>query len=207
MKKRFAVVFVLLVSYAVFLAPGGENGGGPTFPQLITGQFEGVDPLVTAVFSMLGIYPVIFALLLIPKDRYRLPAWPFVLLSFGLGAFSILPYMAFRGSRNKETARGPRLLHHGITHPLLLILLLIISIAVYLVGIAGSFSAYGEAFMNSGLVSVMTIDFLVVIWLTYYILRYDWQLRHTWLTFIPAIGPLILILWRNKLSVPHEKLD
>lgn len=197
MKKRFVLVFILLTAYAVFAAPGSGDAE-PTFAQLITGQFEGVDPLIIAVFSMLGIYPVLFAILLIPKDKYWLPAWPFVLLSFGLGAFSILPYMALRGKKKRETPRGPAALSKGLTHPMLLILMLLISVPVYLVGIAGSLSAYGEAFMVSNLVSVMTIDFFVVIWLTYYIFKHEWQLRKAWLAFIPAVGPIILLLGSKK---------
>lgn len=200
MEKRFLIVFILLLLYAVFLAPGSSNAEDPLFSQLITGQFEEVDSLVVAVFSMLGIYPVLFALLLLPQDTRRLPAWPFVILSFGLGAFIILPYLAFRGRQRRDTPRGPSFVRRSAVHPLLYVLILLISIAVYLVAAAGSFAGYQEAFMSSHLVSVMTIDFIVVIWLTYDILRKDWQMRYAWLAFLPAIGPLVLLLWQKKLK-------
>lgn len=200
MEKRFLIVFILLLLYAVFLAPGSSNADDPLFSQLITGQFEEVDSLVVAVFSMLGIYPVLFALLLLPQDTRRLPAWPFVILSFGLGAFIILPYLALRGRQKRDTPRGPSFVQRSAVHPLLYVLVLLISIAVYLVAAAGSFSGYQEAFMNSHLVSVMTIDFIVVIWLTYDILRKDWQMRYAWLAFLPAVGPLVLLLWQKKLK-------
>ncbi|CAM3984108.1 hypothetical protein [Alkalicoccus chagannorensis] len=194
---RYIIVFLLLTAYAVFFAPGAANNEDPYLIQLVTGQFHEVDPLVTAVFASLGIYPVIFALLLLPNDRYWLPAWPFVLISFGLGAFSILPYLAFRGERKRDTPRGPGFLQQALQNRLFYILILLLGLLTWLTALAGSWGAFTSAFTASHFVSVMSIDLLVVLWLTYDILRRDWNIRPVWPALLPVLGPVLLLLWHT----------
>jgi hypothetical protein len=190
--KRYAAVFILLVFYAVFLAPGSDNGD-EILGHLLSGRFEEVDPLVTAVFSLLGIYPIIFLLLLIPKDMNRIPAWPFALLSFGLGAFAVLPYLIIQGRKIKKRPRGPVFLHRTLRSRFFLLIPGALSVIVLVTAVNGSFAGYIEAFFSSHLVSVMTVDLLVVIWLTYDLLKYKWKADQPWLSFIPAFGPLFLL--------------
>ncbi|RNA66076.1 hypothetical protein EBO34_20190 [Alteribacter keqinensis] len=204
----FLFVWILLLSYTIFLAPGHGFGDDPTARALVSGDFSNVDPLVTAVFSMLGLYPVIFLMLLIPKDRCRWPAWPFALFSFGLGAFSILPYLAFRKDVTRREARGPGWLRSVLLHPITIVFALFIAVTLYLTAITGgSVTAYGEAFMSSHLVSTMTVDLLVVVWITFWLAKYEWHLRFSWLAFIPAVGVLVLLLQRKKLSVEESNED
>ncbi|WP_051314624.1 hypothetical protein [Alteribacter aurantiacus] len=201
MNKVFLFVWLGLLAYTFFLAPGVSLGDDPIAQSLISGQFEGVDPLVVTVFSMLGLYPVIFLMLLIPKDIYRWPAWPFALFSFGLGAFTILPYLAFRKEAVRETTRGPKWVRSVLVNPVTIILALLVAVGLYFTGVnGGSLTAYGEAFMNSHLVSTMTVDLLVILWVTYWLAKYEWRLRFSWLAFIPAIGILILLLRRKQLG-------
>ncbi|QKS69620.1 hypothetical protein FLK61_22690 [Paenalkalicoccus suaedae] len=192
------VVFLALLGYALFLAPGANNADDTIFTSLITGSFDEVDPLVVAVFSMLGLYPLIFAMLLLPKDVYRIPAWPFSILAFGLGAFPLLPYLIIRGKVTRQSPRGPGFLQKALLHPLLIVLAAIIALLLYVTALQGSISAFQDAFMSSHLVSVMTVDFLVLIWLSYDVLKKEWGLRYSWLAFIPAFGPLVLLLMRKR---------
>jgi hypothetical protein len=58
-------------------------------------QTPKVNAVFAAVFNAMGLYPLIYAALLIPAARSdRLPAWPFVTASVFLGAYALLPYMA-----------------------------------------------------------------------------------------------------------------
>ncbi|PYZ95458.1 hypothetical protein CR205_19795 [Alteribacter lacisalsi] len=198
--KLFLAVWVLLILYTVFLAPGEPFGSDPVAQSLIRGQFEEVDPLITAVFSMLGLYPLIFIILLVSKDRHKVPAWPFAVLSFGLGAFTILPWLAFRGRVGKPFPRGPEWLHRLLLSPFFLLILLFIGAGIWATAVSGSLAAYSEGYFSSHLVSTMTVDFIVVLWITWYLARYEWQLRHAWLAFIPAVGILMLLLFRKRLK-------
>jgi RsiW-degrading membrane proteinase PrsW (M82 family) len=61
------------------------------------GEHDGfvVNQVFVSLFSLMGIYPALYACLLVPAGRSenKVPAWPFVALSFLLGAFALLPYM------------------------------------------------------------------------------------------------------------------
>ncbi|NJP39002.1 hypothetical protein [Alkalicoccus luteus] len=196
--KRYAILFLLLTVYAVFFAPGEQNADDPFLSAIIEGRIQDLNPLTVAVFTMLGIYPLLFLLLLIPKDTRRVPAWLFALFSFGLGAFTILPYMAVRGRVTRESPRGPRFLQHALTHPAAYLLTGVAGAAVLLSALAGSITGYIDDFQQSHLVSVMSVDFLVVIWLAYDILKREWGVgRYAWLAFLPAVGPAVL-LWMNR---------
>ncbi|WP_205167734.1 hypothetical protein [Alteribacter salitolerans] len=61
--------------------------------------------------------------------------------------------------------------------------------------------------MSSHLVSTMTVDLLVIVWITFWLAKYEWRLRFSWLAFIPAIGVLVLLLQRKKLSVEESNED
>ncbi|MFP3488833.1 hypothetical protein R0K20_14610, partial [Staphylococcus sp. SIMBA_130] len=58
------------------------------------------DAGLLAMFSLLGVFPAVFALLFLRNVSGSVPAWPFVVGSFVLGAFSLLPYFIL--NKNKE---------------------------------------------------------------------------------------------------------
>ena len=65
----------------------------PWIGRLMTGQWEGENLLVVAEFHLMGVWPVVFAALL--RDRWftgRLPAFPFLVCSFFVGAYVLAPY-------------------------------------------------------------------------------------------------------------------
>ena len=72
------------------------------------------------MFNIIGLYTFFFQCLLIPGGRSanKVPAWPFVVLSFGLGAFALLPYMAlWRPDRTMKLPLAPEELVRYDTAP------------------------------------------------------------------------------------------
>lgn len=193
----FFFVWLLLVGYAVFLAPGGETD--PVLSKLFSGNLGDIDPLVLAVFNSLGLFPMVFLTLLLLNDRQKWPAWPFALASFGVGAFSLLLYFAF-GDRNADRKlRTPHWLARFLGSRFWLILLML-SWAVNGLTLLQGFSldAYREAFFASGLVSVMTVDWFVLWGLSVYTVhRFYPQAKLKTLAWIPILGP-VLVLFVNK---------
>lgn len=187
-------LFLLLIIYALFSAPGYGMTEDPIGFALITGAFTSVDPAVIAVFSTLGIYPALFFALMLTEDRYRLPAWPFAVGAFALGAFALLPWFIFRGKVVREIPRGPRVIRQILKHPLYSGTLLVLSFVLILVLISGSWSAYREAFLSSQLVSIMTVDLFVLMYLSYDVFKNDRERSHAWLNIFPAVGPAALLL-------------
>jgi len=85
------------ILYAFLLAPPDQPDTLELITKLSTGQWTGINPLVVSLFNLMGIYPLIYsAVLLIDGRGQKIPAWPFVLGSFAVGAFAILPYLALR---------------------------------------------------------------------------------------------------------------
>ncbi|KAF5836807.1 hypothetical protein DUNSADRAFT_5386, partial [Dunaliella salina] len=61
--------------------------------------------VVWALFNIMGIWPAVYASLLIPGGRSanKVPAWPFTVGAFFLGVLSLLPYFAlWRPDREQQ---------------------------------------------------------------------------------------------------------
>ncbi|CAK0794228.1 unnamed protein product [Prorocentrum cordatum] len=73
--------------------------------QVINTPFEAsqVPPLFAGIFNSLGIWPLLYAAVLLPgaAGQSTIPAAPFCAGSFFLGAFALSPYLALREYRGK----------------------------------------------------------------------------------------------------------
>ncbi|MGM0751061.1 MAG: hypothetical protein ACQET6_03970 [Bacillota bacterium] len=182
------------IIYTLFLAPGRGFTRDPIVQDLLSGNFSEVDPLVVTVFNFLGLFPLLFASLLIPVERDKIPVWPFVLGSFVLGAFSLLPYFFLQKRSTPTSMRKTNWIQKILKSNVysILLILLAFSLSIYLLN-GFSLLTYWEAFNNSKLVSVMTIDFFILLWLSSYVMKNIYNVtRYSMLSFIPIIGPLML---------------
>ncbi|AQU80661.1 MULTISPECIES: hypothetical protein [Planococcus] len=193
----FLIVWLLLIGYAVFLAPGGETD--PILSSIFSGDLGAIDPLVLAVFNALGLFPLVFLTLLLLNDRQKWPAWPFALLSFGIGAFSLLLYFAFGNRQADRKLRTPDWLARFLASRFWLVVLMVFWLLNGLTLFQGfSLAAYREAFFASSLVSVMTVDWFVLWGLSVYATYHFYsQAKLKSLAWIPIIGP-VLVLFVNK---------
>lgn len=214
MRWILALIWVAFIAYAWFWVSGQPLGSDPVFEELVTLQSK--EPWLLTVFSWLGIYPAIFACLLLRSSGKgrgsHVPAWPFVLLSFGLGAFALLPYFAWssqthRGSgyehlsfgNQRESGIG-RVAANKLTHVILLLLTL--GTGYYAVT-QGHPDVYMEAFMDSSFVHIMTIDFVILTLLSVIVLfrdASDSRRSRGWAVagVIPLIGPLIYLMTSRR---------
>ncbi|WP_458126429.1 hypothetical protein [Paenibacillus sp. Z3-2] len=210
MRWILGLVWVAFIAYALLLAPGQSPGSDPLIKELITLQSK--EPWLLTAFSWLGIFPAVYACMLLrtsAKERSgRVPAWPFVVLSFGLGAFALLPYYAWSSSayrssgyaslhfgRQRESGIG-RVAAHKLTHVILLLLTL--GTAFYAVK-QGHPDVYMEAFKQSSFVHIMTIDFVLLTLLSMIAIYRDAvasRRSSAWVAagIIPIVGPLIYLL-------------
>jgi hypothetical protein len=96
-KILFGALWLGLIIYAFFLAPPNQPDTFSLIQKLATGQWQGINPLIIALFNIMGVWPMIYSgLLFFDGHGQKLPAWPFVAGSFGVGAFALLPYLALR---------------------------------------------------------------------------------------------------------------
>lgn len=196
----FLIIWILLLVYAFFLAPGQGNGNDPVFTEVFAGNWPAIDPLVLTVFNSLGIFPLVFLTLLLRNDTKRWPAWPFSIVSFALGAFALLPYFAFGKRPPERKLRTPNWLLNILKSRTWLLFLIVVTIANLVTLMNGvSIEGYMETFQQSHLVSVMTVDWFILWGLSVYAV-YDYypNARMKALAFLPIVGPPLVLLINPK---------
>lgn len=191
----FLMVWAGFIFYAFSIAPDGNQG---YVEQLLT--MKQPDPLLMVVFCLLGIYPMTFAIVLLSEDDRRIPAWPFVVGSFMLGAFALLPYFFLSKRRVERQVRTPSVLLNFLNSTILKTLLFSGTMALMGYGMTkGSASFYREAFQQSQFVHVMTMDFFVLTFLAVFVIfskerKHGRKNQWHWLGMIPVVGFLAYTL-------------
>ncbi|MGB8000254.1 MAG: hypothetical protein WCF60_09245 [Anaerobacillus sp.] len=190
-KISLLIIWLGFIFYSLFLAP---DGNGEYFSDLMT--MNDPDPGLLAMFSLLGVFPVVFAILLLQDDRGSVPAWPFVLGSFAFGAFSLLPYFILNSNMARSN-RTPDKVAQFLQSKGLLVVLILLTLFLFGYGIlAGEPDVYKTAFGESNFVHVMTIDFVVLTMLSV-IALYDRNHRNAFVGLIPIIGSLLIVMKRK----------
>lgn len=96
-KLALWLLWLGVVVYAFAFAPPNQPHTPELLKSLITGQIQGINPLIVALFNIMGIWPLIYSCLMVLDGRMqKIWAWPFLLASFAVGAFAIIPYLALR---------------------------------------------------------------------------------------------------------------
>ncbi|WP_079477869.1 hypothetical protein [Halobacillus salinus] len=198
-RELFFICWVAFIIYAVFLAPDGNEG---YLQQLMT--MDDPDPLLLTVFSLLGIYPAAFAVVLLSEDDSRVPAWPFVIGSFMLGAFALIPYFFISSGNSVRKVRTPRVFLKFLQSIGLKSLLFAGTIALMIYGmIQGSAALYTQAFQVSQFVHIMTVDLVVLTLLSIYVIfwrerKHNRSNNRHWVGIIPVIGLLSYIIMKKE---------
>lgn len=223
------VLWLALGTYALTMSPNQTPYRDQIFIKLLTGitsdpTFK-VNQVYFSIFNIIGIYTFMFQCLLIPGGRSgnKIPAWPFVVASYGLGCFALLPYMALQTPLPgnvlpppKEELEGwNKLAMKGAETTVLPGIAL--AGATYL--LYNMFSASGAAWLDyiklfdeSRLVHISTIDLCVLATLCPYWMSNDAELRG-WkdrekllpiLSVLPVVGPATYLLLRPKTGDEEE---
>lgn len=161
----FAILWLALVVYAFGFAPPDQPDTRQLIQQLSTGQWAGTNPAIVALFNLMGIWPLAYAgLALIDGHGQKAPAWPFVIGSFGLGAFLLLPYLVLRQPNPTFTPPKSRLLAL-VDSRWLGLSLLVGSLGLVGYGIyAGDWGDFITQWQTSRFIHVMSLDFCLL-WL------------------------------------------
>jgi len=208
-KLLLATLWLLLVGYTSFFAPTGAPSATVTLiVDAILLRTDRVDAGVIAVFNLLGIWPLLYAALLLAEGSGRtLKAWPFVLGSCFLGAFALLPYLALREDDGRFLGT-----HSGLVRffemRLVGIILFSITLTLVIFGLSrGEQSGYLTLFSVEPFVHIMSLDFLVLCSVFPSVLAADMERRGMtdarlfWLiTAVPLLGPAFYIAFRPALA-------
>lgn len=153
-----AVVWVLLLVEAVWIAPPARPDQTEWLLRLMRGDWAGEEPLVVALFNLMGVWPFVLGAQLAPWLRGRpVPLWPFALGSMVVGAFVLLPGLVVGGSAL------PAPWQRWLDRPVWLGFLAVVASGLAIFGgVAGDPAAYQRAFWTESFVHVMSFDFLAL---------------------------------------------
>ena len=207
-KIGFWLVWLGFVAYAFLLAPPDQPDTLELIKNLSTGKWEGINPLVVALFNIMGVWPMIYSCLLFIDGRgQKIRAWPFALGSFGVGAFTILPYLALREPNREFTGQKNLLLKILDSRWTGLFLTFTAGILVAYGLRGGNWGDFIRQWQTSRFIHVMSLDFCLLCLLFPALLGDDMARRGiknpqvVWAaSLVPLFGPLAYLCLRPPLS-------
>jgi hypothetical protein len=206
-KIVFGLLWLGFLTYGFLFAPPDQPDTWELIKQLSLGQWQDINPLVIALFNLMGIWPVIYsAVLFIDGRGQKIPAWPFASASFGVGAFALLPYLALR-QPNPEFSGEKNLLIKLFDSRVTGVLITIAAVILVGYGLQGDWGNFVQQWQTSRFIHVMSLDFCLLSLLFPVLLGDDMARRGIknqqllWLIrLIPLFGPCIYLSVRPPLN-------
>lgn len=213
-KIGFWLLWVSVIIYAFFLAPPNQPDTFQLIKNLSTGNWEGINPLIIALFNIMGIWPFIYSCLVFFDSReQKIPAWPFAAASFGVGAFALLPYLALREPNQGFTGSKGIFLKlldsrwFGVALTLGTLNLLGFGL------LKGDWGDFIQQWQTNRFIHVMSLDFCLLCLLFPALLGDDMARRGLknsplfWVVaLVPLVGSLLYLCLRPPLSDSEQQL-
>lgn len=207
-KIALAGLWIGFVVYAFAFSPPQQPDTFELIQKLSTGQWEGINPLIIALFNIMGVLPMLYACFLYSDGRMqKLPAWLFSIASFGVGAFSLLPYLALRQAN--PTFSGAKDWFLKLWDSRIMGLLVAVgAIGLLTYGLTqGDWSDFALQWQTSRFIHVMSLDFCCLVLLLPTLLGDDMARRGLkdqrifWaVSLIPLLGTLAYVVLRPPLQ-------
>ncbi|VVA98356.1 unnamed protein product [Arabis nemorensis] len=179
-----------------------------------------MNQILVGLWYIMGLWPLVYGMLLLPTGRSKTPAWPFVVLSFFGGVYALLPYFALWNPPSppvseSELRQWPlNILESKVTAGATLLAGLgIILYAV--VGNAGDWKEFYQYFRESKFIHVTSLDFCLLsafapFWVYNDMTTRKWFDKGRWLlpvSVVPFLGPSLYLLLRPALSETAAPAD
>ena len=155
----FLIVWIFFLLYSFLWSPEGtETYGFSNF------ALSDVGPIAFSLFNLVGVMALLYAATLFLESRERfVPAWIFVLGSFALGMYFLMPYFAFRGVWKKEPKTEESLFAKIVDSRILGIIIALLSFGLLFYGIIagsliGDWSNFGYFFIFSRRNNVLALN-------------------------------------------------
>jgi hypothetical protein len=198
----FWLIWLVFTGYAFLLAPPDSPETLQLIINLSTGQWTGINPLIIALFNLMGIWPLVYAaVMLFDGSTQKFKPGFFNAASFGVGAFAILPYLALR-QPSKTVAAKPLL--KILDARLLAIALGIGAIILLAYGVTqGNWTDFVHSWQTQRFIHVMSLDFVMLSALFPVLAKDDISRRDGqpwlwWMTFVPLLGAIAYLCLRPR---------
>ncbi|MBD3884074.1 hypothetical protein IFO70_20205 [Phormidium tenue FACHB-886] len=204
------IVWIGFILYVFTASPPVQPDTFQPFQVLLSGRLPYINPVLISLFSLVGIWLLIYSCLVFADGRMqRLPAWAFMLASVGTGILGLIPYLALRQPNQQFSGQKDGWLE--ILDSQLTGIILAVS-TVILVGFAvffGDWSAYIREFQTNRFVHAMSLAVgLFCLLFPYPTLLSDDMARRGltsrsqlfwWIALLPLVGPLFYLCVRPSL--------
>ncbi|MBD0269302.1 MAG: DUF2834 domain-containing protein [Cyanobacteria bacterium Co-bin8] len=204
------LIWLSFVVYTIWLAPLDRAYTWFVARKLLTLQWGDLNAYLPAIFSLMGVWPMIYACLMFADGRMQpIRAWPPFLGSNFTGVICLTPYLllrqpnqAFDGYKDKVIGK---LDQRSTGFTLLGIAIALIAYAV----IAGDWGDYVQQFQTRHFVHLISLDFcLMCLFFPLTDLLDDDMARRGiesravfWaVALVPLLGPLCYLCWRPPLA-------
>ncbi|MCL1472856.1 DUF2834 domain-containing protein [Argonema antarcticum] len=205
-KVTLFLIWVLFVSYTVWLAPLDRPDTLPLVQKLLTLQWGNLNPIIPVLFILMGVWPMIYACLMFFDGKMqKFMAWPYFIGSNGTGVICLLPYLFLR-DRNQEFTGQKDYLLRILDKRSTGIALLLSTIALFAYGlIAGDWADYFQQFQTTPFVQLISIDFCLMCLVFPLTSLFDDDMARRgikdsqmfWvLALVPLFGPLVYLCLR-----------
>ncbi|MGA1622422.1 MAG: DUF2834 domain-containing protein [Synechocystis sp.] len=207
-RLTLGVLWLGLLIFAFVFAPPDNPDTLTLIVNLSTGQWQGINPSIIALFNAMGIWPFVYAAVILVDGRgQKFPAYPFVIGSFFLGAFVLIPYLILREENPhfEGSLTWPvRVYESRITA----VVLLISGLGLLWWGlVTGNWQDFIEQWQHSRFLAVMSSDFCCLSLLFPFLVADDMKRRGQlptlglWMTvLIPFVGALLYLVLRPPLN-------
>ena len=207
----FGSIWVIFGIYAFWGAPPDDpERTWELIQRLIRFDIEGINPLIVAEFNLMGVLPLVYwSLLFIDGHRQKAiggktPAWPFAALMMGVGALTLLPYLALRKPLQGDEPIPPLNGNLALwSSPWTGRILTVVTLGLLGYGITmGDWSNFWTQWQISRFIHVMTLDFLLLVLVLPFVITEDRVGRRstgvpTWaISLIPLLGSLAYLCAR-----------
>jgi hypothetical protein len=205
-KIIFWLIWIGFITYAFIFAPPDQPDTLDLIKNLSLGQWQGINPLIIALFNLMGVFPMIYSCVLFLDGRgQKISAWLFATASFGVGAFALIPYLALRDKNSQFIGQKNaflKLLDSRITG----IILTIIALILVVFGLTqGNWNDFVQQWQTSRFIHVMSLDFCLLSVLFPTLIEDDMARRNMkssvlfWsIVIIPLFGALFYLCVRKS---------
>lgn len=158
--------WAVLSAYSILAGPPMRNETWLLVQRLATFQWEGIEPILVAHWNLMGLWPMLFSATVIPRQqKWRPRATWFIIGSFFLGAFALLPYFALR----REISASPKPPHGFaavLAAPAVRLGIELAMVGVALIGIfIGDPDNFAALWRADKFVHIMGLDFMSLLML------------------------------------------
>ncbi len=201
------LVWVAFVAYTLLLAPLEQPGALTQIEKLVKLQWADINPFVATLFSLMGVWPLVYACLMFIDSRMQgIPAWPSFLASNGAGVIGMMPYLILREPSQKFSGQQDVWLKLLDSRTFGVFLSLSTAGLLAYAILAGDWGDFIHQWHTSRLIYLMSLDFCLLYLVFPSLLGDDMARRGLkdsrifWtVALVPLLGPLAYICLRPPL--------